>query len=181
MSVLEVRRHTMRSKPGQHLSQSGVDLANYVGKLTGPFDTVVCSEIPRAIETAIAMGFAVDLHIAGLGVLPDTIYSAIEWPKSLKRISALVNADEACRSFAHKQANHWRTVLDQLSDQQTALIVTHGGIIELGAIAFAPDTDHASWGGPIGYCEGFRFSRNEDGIACEVLRVPSRFQLIHNE
>ena len=31
MRMLEVRRHTMRRKPGQHLSQEGIDLARLVG------------------------------------------------------------------------------------------------------------------------------------------------------
>lgn len=180
MPILEVRRHTMRSKPGQHLSQDGVELANYVGKGTGPFDTVVSSEVPRAVETAIAMGFAIDYQIAELGVLPDNIYSAISWPNSMENISTLVDENEACRSFARKQANHWHAVLNHLSGNQTALIITHGGIIELGAVAFALGADYASWGGPIGYCEGFKFSHKEDEVICEVLRVPTQFQQIHN-
>ena len=32
MRYLEVRRHTMRTKPGEHLSQAGVDLARRVGE-----------------------------------------------------------------------------------------------------------------------------------------------------
>lgn len=60
MRVLEVRRHTMRSKPGKHLSQAGVSLARHVGETMGSFDRVVTSTLARAFETAIAMGFAVD-------------------------------------------------------------------------------------------------------------------------
>ena len=55
MKTLEVRRHTMRRKPGAHLSQDGIALARLVGGTAGPFSLVVTSTIPRAIETAIAM------------------------------------------------------------------------------------------------------------------------------
>jgi broad specificity phosphatase PhoE len=46
----------MRRKPGAHLSQDGIELARLVGETSGPFSLVVTSPIPRAIETAIAMG-----------------------------------------------------------------------------------------------------------------------------
>src|SRR4051794_10783960 len=53
MRYLEVRRHTMRTKPGEHLSQAGVDLARRVGEGMGHFDRVVSTLAPRAFETAI--------------------------------------------------------------------------------------------------------------------------------
>lgn len=180
MSILEIRRHTMRSKPGQQLSPSGISLAKYVGRSADNFDLVVSSEIPRAIETARAMGFAVNHQIPELGILPEEIFSAVAWPTSIENISKTVNNNEACSLFAGEQASHWYSVLDELSEHQSALIVTHGGIIELGAIGFAPDANHAAWGDAIGYCEGFRFTQALNGIFCEVLRVPSQLQLIHN-
>ena len=60
MKILEVRRHSIRSPLSDHLNQSGVTLARLVGQNIGPFDRVVTSTLPRAFETAIAMGFAVD-------------------------------------------------------------------------------------------------------------------------
>ena len=158
MPILEVRRHTMRAKPGQHLSQSGISLANYVGSSMAPFDLVVTSGKPRAIETAIAMGFATDHQVSELGLLPDDVLSALNWPSSLSNISKIVHEDDACGEFSRRQANCWRTVLDQISGEQVALIVTHGGIIELGALGLSPSADHSLWGDAIGYCEGFRSS-----------------------
>jgi len=60
MKILEIRRHSIRSKPGDHLSQQGVALARKIGEGMGPFAFVTTSTLPRAFETAIAMGFAVD-------------------------------------------------------------------------------------------------------------------------
>ncbi|MBZ0278386.1 MAG: hypothetical protein K8I60_19725, partial [Anaerolineae bacterium] len=71
MRYLEMRRHTIRIKPGQHLSQAGVTLARRVGETIGPFDRVITSTIPRAYETAIAMGFAVDEQLDELGTMDE--------------------------------------------------------------------------------------------------------------
>jgi hypothetical protein len=66
MRWLEVRRHSLtkkgaaRGRGGSHLSAEGVMLARLVGASLGPFASVVTSVSPRAIETALAMGLAVD-------------------------------------------------------------------------------------------------------------------------
>lgn len=64
MGFLEIRRHSHRkSGPGSQVSQHGVDLARRVGAGCGPYAEVVTSVLPRARETAIAMGFAVDREL----------------------------------------------------------------------------------------------------------------------
>jgi hypothetical protein len=83
MRWLEVRRHsaTKRSRePGSHLSPEGVDLARRVGRSLGSFASVVTSASPRAIETALAMGYAVD-DTADLpsGYLPGQVEHHEQW------------------------------------------------------------------------------------------------------
>ena len=68
MRTLEVRRHTIRNLSSPHISQDGVDLARRVGQGLGKFDRVVTSTLPRAFETAIAMGYAVDEQIEQLSM-----------------------------------------------------------------------------------------------------------------
>ena len=60
MKILEVRRHSIRHAGGDHLSQAGVALARNVGQHMGSFNFVATSTLPRAFDTAIAMGFAVN-------------------------------------------------------------------------------------------------------------------------
>jgi hypothetical protein len=57
-----------------HLSQDGVTLARFVGESLGRFAHVLTPPLPRAIETAVAMGYAV-LDTADLpsGYLPGHI------------------------------------------------------------------------------------------------------------
>src|SRR5215471_19815319 len=65
MRYLEVRRHSFTKKGdgrgrGSHLSRAGVEAARAVGAELGPVAYVAVSESPRTLETAIAMGVAVD-------------------------------------------------------------------------------------------------------------------------
>ncbi len=71
MKFIEDRRHTMRTKPGQDLSQAGVALARRTGEKLGPFEHVATSTVPRAFQTAIAMGFAVDSYREGALISQD--------------------------------------------------------------------------------------------------------------
>ncbi len=66
MKYLEVRRHSKRNPPRPHLIQEGVSLARKLGNTLGHFDRVITSTLPRALETAIAMGYAVDMEFEQL-------------------------------------------------------------------------------------------------------------------
>jgi hypothetical protein len=70
MRIIQIRRHSYTKKGeargrGSHLSAEGVALAREIGSQIGPFDLVLTSHSPRTLETAIAMGFAVDVIVAG--------------------------------------------------------------------------------------------------------------------
>lgn len=67
MATLEARRHSPRKNTGgSQLSQAGVDLARKLGESMGPFTVVATSVVPRARETALAMGFAVAQELVTL-------------------------------------------------------------------------------------------------------------------
>jgi broad specificity phosphatase PhoE len=55
---------------------AGVALARLVGESLGTFASVVTSASPRAIETAVAMGFAVH----DVAELPSGVRAPAEWP-----------------------------------------------------------------------------------------------------
>lgn len=172
MRIIEVRRHTMRTKPGQHLSQPGVTLARRVGDAMGPFDRVITSTLPRAYETAIAMGFAVDEETHVLSQMGYTVSEGVAWPASFGRIARAVQSNNAVGVYARDQANLWRSYAAVLPDGGAALIISHGGIVELGAVAALPEADHAAWGAHIDYCEGIRLVFEDgDFISGEILRV----------
>jgi broad specificity phosphatase PhoE len=172
MRYLEVRRHTMRVRPGQHLSQAGVTLARQIGNTMGPFDRVITSSVPRAFETAIAMGFAVDEQHVELGEMGRDVDDELQWPASFAEVARIVAKGKAAARFAHAQAKLWRAVVNSLPDGGRALIITHGGIIEVGAVGCLPEADHAAWGPPCDYCEGLRLAFDGEHFAdVEVLRI----------
>lgn len=181
MRTLEVRRHTMRRKPGQHLSQDGIELARLVGETSGPFSMVVTSHIPRAIETAIAMGFEVDEISKDMAHIPtDVIADMASWPTPFSTVSHSVKSGGPAADFAALMADTWRGIAKRIPDSTQALIITHGGLVEAGAVAAVPDQSHDEWGGPIGYCEGVRLTFDGRFTSCEILRVPDEYHLVEN-
>jgi broad specificity phosphatase PhoE len=150
--VLEVRRHSIR-KPGggSQLSQEGVDLARRLGSGLGPFVRVVTSVVPRARETAIAMGFAVDHEVVTLGSDPGLYEQAstVAWGRSTQPFADLAR---------HAIAAVWRDLLTPLRDDEAVLVIGHSGELEAALVACLPHADHASWGGFFGACEGARLA-----------------------
>lgn len=172
MKTLEIRRHSIRSKPGDHLSQAGVSLARQVGEQMGPFNIVVTSAIPRAFETAIAMGFAVDEQNALMNTYGGEVEREAPWPMPYYHYSEIVKQDGAAARYAYRLMDYYIHILDSLADGGSALAINHGGVVELGVVACLPDFDFLPWGASVDYCEGARLFWEDDRfVRGEVLRV----------
>src|SRR5215510_4011002 len=145
MRHIEVRRHAQRSLPdGIHLIQTGVSLARRVGADMGPFARVVTSTLPRAFETAIAMGFAVDSQHEGLtemAKMPAQESVPIDWDNPFAVARHYMEHDKKARQFVIGLADLWRSFLTDLPDGSAALAISLGGIIEGGAIYSFPEAD----------------------------------------
>jgi len=172
MRILEVRRHSMRTKSGQHLFQAGVALARHLGDEIGPFDRVVTSTIPRAFETAIAMGFAVDEQCEQLSTMGDDVDAEIQRPASFAQVAQAIRQGGAAARFAQEQVELWRSLLVALPEGGRVLVVTHGGLVKAGAVACLPDADHSRWGPVCDYCEGVRlYFDGQQFTTAEILRM----------
>lgn len=173
MKKLEIRRHSIRHQPGDHLNQTGVTLARRVGQNLGPFDLVVTSTLPRAFETAIAMGFAVDEQIELMSTYGNDVGREAPWPLSLAGYAEVVSQGGAAARYANQLADVYRKLLHYVSDEDhAALVINHGGVLEMGAVACLPNADHVSWGSHFDYCEGIRlFWENDKFVNAEILRV----------
>lgn len=173
MRTLEIRRHTIRHKPGQNLNQQGVDLARRVGAGMGRFDVVVTSPLPRAFQTAIAMGYAVDDEIEEIGVdaFGELAADYESW-RTFDDIARSAARDKGARRLVEKHAKTWKRLARLADDGGRVLAISHGSVIEFGAIACFPGADHAAWGPLLGYCEGVRASFDGEAWSnLEVLRV----------
>ncbi len=126
------------------------------------------------------MGFEVHETLPALGEGMDLLYREVGWPNPFPRVARAVNDLTEGAEFARAQSDLWRSVVEQVEDGQRALIVTHGGFVEFGAVASVPRASHGAWGDAIGYCEGVRLTFEGGFTECEVLRVPEEYRLIEN-
>ena len=172
MKTIEIRRHSIRNKPGDHLNQQGVTLARLVGQNLGPFDRVMTSTLPRAIETAIAMGFGVDEFNETMSTYGSAVEHEAPWPLSIAGYAEVVRAGGAAANYANQLVAIYTKLANYLADGRAALVVNHGGVLELGAVVCLPNADHFAWGSHFDYCEGIRlFWDNGKFVDGEILRV----------
>jgi broad specificity phosphatase PhoE len=174
--TIEHRRHTMRAKPGQHLTQAGVELARRVGEGMGRFDRVVTSRVPRAYESAIAMGYAVDEQLEALSSTPDGLVgedAEVDLRQGWVAFQRAARVGGLVARYVLLQGELMRAIAAALPEGGRALVVSHGGIVEASAVGCRPDDDFAAWGPGCGYCEGVRLTFEGDRcVAAELLRVP---------
>lgn len=171
MKILEVRRHSIRSQFGEHLSQEGVALAHSVGQAIGPFERVVTSTLPRAFETAVAMGFAVDEQSELMSTYGNEVDKEAPWPMSFAEYAAAIQRGRAVMKYAKKLAKYYAGLLNSISDGGAALVINHGGVVEISVVGCLPEFDFSSWGGSVEYCEGARLYWEDKFIRAEELRI----------
>src|SRR4029453_18854799 len=115
MRWLEVRRHSLTKKGaargrGSHLSAEGVALARLVGASLGPFASVVTSASPRAIETAVSMGFAVDDTVElPSGYVPGKVehHDQWRWPQPYRTYAELLGHGGGLAAVAATHRGPW--------------------------------------------------------------------------
>jgi broad specificity phosphatase PhoE len=174
MKTIEIRRHSIRSIPGDHLNQTGVSLARRVGEGLGPFQRVVTSTLPRAFETAIAMGFAVNEPVPLLGAYGADVEREVPWPQSFGSYARAIRRRRggAAQAYGRELAAYYGELAARLPEGGAALVINHGGVVELGVTASFPDADYESWGEAVSYCEGARLSWDAGKfVNAELLRV----------
>lgn len=159
MPIIDHFRHSIRMPPGEHLTREGVLLARRVGETLGEYDFVATSELPRAIETAIAMGYGVDRYYTMLGslMLADDeldLNVMLEW----RHVAEAAKRGQLTAHAAACHADLLRSVAASLPAAGRALLVSHGGVIELGVVGLLPDIDYAPWGTACERCEGVRMT-----------------------
>jgi broad specificity phosphatase PhoE len=174
MRTLEHRRHSRRDPVSIHLSDEGRALARAVGATLPPFDRVVTSPKPRAIETAEALGGRWDGTVDGLGQMPDDVGVSgdVLHLRSFAEYVAMIHRSEEMATYAAGQAQLWRTELERVPEGGALLLISHGGVIEFGAASALPTTARR-WGPPLGYLEGVRLQWDgQRWVSGEVVRVP---------
>lgn len=172
MKTLEIRRHSLRNPATQDLSPEGIALARLIGMEMGRFDRVLTSPLPRAIQTAQAMGFKVDETVELLASTGDAVEAECPWPASFVEYAAAYGRGRATFELARSLAQFYTAVVQSLPEHGAALIVTHGGIVELSAVGCLPSADFSALGDYVESCEGVRLTWQEGQFTnLQVLRV----------
>ncbi|MCI4373253.1 MAG: histidine phosphatase family protein [Thermoplasmata archaeon] len=161
MRSLIHRRHSLRAPGDVHLSSEGLALAREVGRTSGPFDRVVTSPKPRAVETAIAMGYSVDAEWEELGSMADPVgrFLEREAPSTFGEFVRWATTVHEVRAAAEALARRWGNELDRLPEGGRMLLVSHAGVVELGAAGAVPDLA-IRWGATLAPLEGIRLDRD---------------------
>jgi broad specificity phosphatase PhoE len=183
MRWLEVRRHSRTNKgaarsSGSHLSAEGVLLARLVGESLGPFALVMTSASPRAIGTALAMGFAVDDTVEfPSGYVHGEVehHEQWRWPRPYRTYAELLGRSHGLASVAEAHRRIWTAIVEAVPDGAAALVIAHGGGIEPGLVACLPGADHDTWGGPFGHCDGARLGFDQGRFTeIQIRRAPAK-------
>lgn len=172
MREIEIHRHSCTKKGpdrdrGSHLSAEGVRLAREIGAGMGPFDLVLTSEVPRTLETAIAMGFGVDRQFSIPGDISAPAMAVFghherwSWHEPWVRFADLVRQGGPVAIFGGWLRAAWVDALESTGHGGRVLIVSHGRDIEAGVVTCLDDMSSAEfsrWGEPLHHCEGVRLS-----------------------
>jgi len=180
MKIVEIRRHSMRQKPGADLSPTGHELAQKVGRDLFKPDLVVTSSLTRSKQTATAFGFDKTIENAVLGANPNEMLELVGWPRSFCSYEAAITSNVQVKSFAQQQASAIQDVFDLLQDEEHGLVVGHGLAIELGVLAWLARGTTTHWGECLAYCEGIRIALDGQSRNAELLRLPANVRLMSN-
>ena len=146
---------------GSHLSSEGVRSARALGDEFPAFAHRPVGEQPRHLETAVALGCAVDERIAWPSGYVDRVVAHHDqwaWAEPFRTYAELLASSSALAEMAEAHLAHWHRMLSGVGDDAAVLVVSSGGSIEPVLVAAMPDDDHASWGSAFHHLEGARVS-----------------------
>jgi broad specificity phosphatase PhoE len=126
---------------------------------------VVTGPDRRHVETAIAMGYAVDEMVTWpSGYIAGVVehHDQWRWERPFERYAQLIQAHPSLREVANAHLSHWLRAVAKLAPEQTALVVSSGGSIEPALVAASPSADHAGWGTAFHHLQGATLTFDDD-------------------
>jgi hypothetical protein len=165
---IELRRHSYTKKDegrgrGSHLSQAGIDAARLEGQRLQGVTYVAVSDSPRTLETAIAMGFAVDdvAAIAGAQVTGEVAFHEWwDWPNPWAIYAERIAERPTLAEYAEGQLAIVRASIDHVGQGETALLIGHGGWIEPAVVCAVGLACVQDWGPSFQHLEGVRLAEH---------------------
>lgn len=160
MVTIDIRRHAERvSGPDARgsLSAAGARMALRL-RPRRPYALVVSSPRDRSRETARIIADRVDDVDTMLNVAPDDVLTQAQYDslRLQQAVAELIEESAPARRFAEEQLSLWERVASRLLEGESALLVTHGGNIELPAALLAARIGAEIGPLPLSYCDGVR-------------------------
>ena len=180
MRKVQIRRHSFTKKGeargrGSHLSREGVLAAHQLGASLGSFDAVVASTSPRTMETAIAMGYAVDDLIE----MPSPVetgeiafHAWRDWDDPFTTLRTMATASATIDAYLNDQVARLVAAVDHLADDGSALVVGHGGWIESVIARLVDVPTSAPLGGSFWHLDGIELQLTTTATVVAVHRFP---------
>lgn len=170
-TTLEIRRHAKRTKPLANLTTDGIARAKGASACNRSYAHVVTSQLPHAVQTAVAMGHAVDEEDWTMASMGPLVSRSITLDASFADVQQAVEDDPAAALYAELQALQLRHYLARVDPGESMLVVSHGGVAEAGIIGLLDDADVSDFGPSLDYCEGVRLEIAQDRcVHVHVLR-----------
>ena len=169
---IEIRRHALRNKPNKHISQAGITIARRAGEAMGHFDVVISSTLPRSFETAIAMGYEVQQRSERIESYGDKVEKEVPWPQPFSAYQAAYQLVGPAWEYMQDLAVYYTKLAESLPEGGSALVVSHGGIVEMSAVACLPEADYGAEVS-VEPCEGVRLAWDGGKFtSVEFIRIP---------
>jgi hypothetical protein len=131
----------------------------------------------RAIETAVAMGFAVDDTVElPSGYVPGEVtrHDQWRWPRPYRSYAELLARGGELAKVAEVHRLAWISMVEGVSDGAAALFIGHGGGIEPALVASLPDADYDSWEALFAHCDGARLGFDQGRfMSIQFRRAPA--------
>jgi broad specificity phosphatase PhoE len=171
--TIEVRRHAERHKPGDNLNAGGVARAGKASARNRAFALVVTSPVTRAVQTAVAMGHAVDEDDWTMATMGGSM-NAFPWQDGFAAMQRAIRENPVAAAYATHQTAQLRYWLSRIEPGEALLVVSHGGIAEVGIIGLLGDVDVSGFGPSLDTCEGARLEFDRDRVThVDLLRFNS--------
>src|SRR5690606_2918637 len=140
MKTIEIRRHAERHKPGHNLNARGVARARNASARDREFALVVTSPLPRAVQTAVAMGHGVDEEDWTMASMGGAL-NDFPWDVSFDAMQRAIRTNPTADAWATYLTAQMRSWVARIDPGEELFVVNHGGIAEACAIGLLGDTD----------------------------------------
>ena len=160
VSIMEVYhlRHAHRNGKNKHISQEGLKKANQVGSSLPSFNVVLSSISIRAVETTIAMGFAINdtINFENAELKDSPPSDSQQHFDKFEEFNQNIQEFPYYKQYSNNLVQLLTNALEKYQHSEKILIISNGGVIEYRTIGYLPNLDYTEWGSCVENCQGVK-------------------------